>query len=241
MSKVTWLLAALALVGLTSGVPSDAEDEPLTGKTRLINNPPAGATANKLVYLAKDPSVVVGAAGGAGDPQCSGAGGGGAILRVLASGGSGEVTLPLPCGGWTTNAANTRYVYKDPTGATSDTRGEAGSARQGRVQGPADGDRRERRHGARDRDRDAQHPAVLLGIRRHAGEERQQRGDVPPQGRRSPRGLSGAWGLLHRRRVARERDEQFGECMPVLPAHGQPRQLDQRGARYGMQRPGPLR
>src|SRR5262245_50916338 len=118
MSKVTWLLAALALVGLTSGVPSDAEDQALTGKKLLIKNPPAGATANKLVYLAKDPSVVVGAAGGAGDPQCSGAGGGGAILRVLASGGSGEVTLPLPCGGWTTNAANTRYVYKDPTGAT---------------------------------------------------------------------------------------------------------------------------
>jgi hypothetical protein len=118
MSKLTRLLAALALVGVTSGVPSDAADQALSGKKLLIKNPPAGATANKVVYLAKDPSVVVGAAGGAGDPQCSGAGGGGAILRVRASGGSGEVTLPLPCGGWTTNAANTRYVYKDPTGAT---------------------------------------------------------------------------------------------------------------------------
>ena len=118
MPNGTRLLPALGLVGLAFGVASHAADQPLFGKKLLIKNPPAGAAANKFVYAAKDSAVVVGAAGGVADPQCSGAGGGGAILRVLASGGAGEVTIPLPCAGWTTNAKNTRYQYKDRTGAT---------------------------------------------------------------------------------------------------------------------------
>ena len=118
MSKLAPPFVGLALAALTFGDPTHAADQALLGKKLVIKNPPAGTTANKVVYLAKDPAVVVGAAGGAGDPQCSGLNGGGGILRVLASGGAGEVTIPLPCDGWTTNAANTRYRYKDPTGAT---------------------------------------------------------------------------------------------------------------------------
>jgi hypothetical protein len=63
--------------------------------------------------------VTTGVAGGNGDPQCTGQGGGGASsLRILASGGAGDITIPLACTGWTTNGANNLYKYKDTSGAT---------------------------------------------------------------------------------------------------------------------------
>jgi len=96
-----------------------APGEPISGKKLLLKNPPAGTTANKVVLLAKDPAITIGAAGTDGDPQCSGAGGGGtSSLRLTASGDAGDVTISLPCAGWTTNGANSLYKYKDATGAT---------------------------------------------------------------------------------------------------------------------------
>src|SRR5688572_23168128 len=108
------IVAASLLVSTTAF----GADQPLFGKKLLIKNPPAGSSKNKLVHLAKDPNITLGAAGSAGDPQCTGTGGGGGSLRILPSGGAGDVTIPLPCEGWTTNGANTLYKYKDASGAS---------------------------------------------------------------------------------------------------------------------------
>jgi hypothetical protein len=100
-------------------MPALAADQLILGKKLLIKNPPAGVAGNKVVHLGKDPSIVIGPSGGAGDPTCTGAGGGGASsVRIVASGSAGDITIPLPCGGWTTNPANTLYKYKDPTNTT---------------------------------------------------------------------------------------------------------------------------
>jgi hypothetical protein len=127
MPKGTRLLPALGLIGLAVGVPSHAADQPLLGKKLLIKNPPAGAAANKFAYAAKDPAVVVGAAGSAADPQCSGAGGG-AILRVLASGGAGEVTkrntrTPDPCCRSLSVAFRSVFTDRTPTVSVRSTPG----------------------------------------------------------------------------------------------------------------------
>ena len=96
-----------------------AAAEELTGKKLLVKNPPSGAANNKVVHLAKDSSVDVLPAGSAGDPQCTGAGGGGtSSVRFKASGGAGDITIPLPCANWTTNGANTLYKYQDTSGAS---------------------------------------------------------------------------------------------------------------------------
>lgn len=111
--------SALAVTLLVAPHSTGAADQLLSGKKLLIKNPAAGAASNKLVHLAKDVNITIGAAGGAGDPQCAGAGGGGSSsLRVTASGGIGETTIALPCAGWTTNGRNGLYRYEDPTGAT---------------------------------------------------------------------------------------------------------------------------
>jgi hypothetical protein len=89
----------------------------VAGRRLVLRNPSAGA--DSALHLARDAGMTVGNAGGAGDPQCTGAGGGGASsVRITAAGGAGEVLIPLPCAGWTTNATNTRYRYRDPSGAT---------------------------------------------------------------------------------------------------------------------------
>ena len=110
--------ASVLVIGLlvVSAVPSLA-DQLVLGKRLSIRNPPSGA--NRVVHLGRDVSLTVGNAGGTGDPRCSGAGGGGASsLHVVASGGAGDVLIPLPCGGWTSNGANTLYRYRDSSGAT---------------------------------------------------------------------------------------------------------------------------
>ena len=92
-------------------------DQLLLGKRLTITSSPAGT--KRLVHLARDASLVVGNAGGPGDPQCTGAGSGGtSSLRIVASGGGDDVVIPLPCENWTTNSSNTLYRYRDPTGAT---------------------------------------------------------------------------------------------------------------------------
>lgn len=112
------LVLAVAAFQVVSGLALSA-DQLVPGKKLLIKNPPAGAAANKLVHLGKDAGIVVVPAGGTGDPQCSGAGGGGtSSLRVIAAGGAGDVTILLPCDGWTTNRTNTLYKYKDAAGGT---------------------------------------------------------------------------------------------------------------------------
>lgn len=111
--------AGLALVTVllaTSSVYS--ADQLLPGKKLVIRTPAFDASKNKLVHLGKDPSVAIGAAGGTGDPQCSGASGGGGFVRVIPSGGGPELSIQLPCENWTTNPANALYKYSDPSGAT---------------------------------------------------------------------------------------------------------------------------
>jgi len=108
--------AALIACVVLSAVPVLA-DQLLIGKRLSIKNPPGGP--NRVVHLSRDATVIVGNAGGAADPQCSGLGGGGvSSLQIAASGGAGDIVIPLPCGGWTTNASNTLYRYRDSTGAT---------------------------------------------------------------------------------------------------------------------------
>ena len=110
-------LHALAAVLLFS-TTALATDQLLLGRKLLIKTPPSGPLNNRLLLVAKDASITLDAAGSAGDPQCTGAGGGGGSLRIVASGGAGDVTIPLPCVGWTTNGANSLYKYSDKTGAT---------------------------------------------------------------------------------------------------------------------------
>jgi len=110
---VSVLLIAWAVLSV---VPARA-DQLLIGKRLSINNPPTGS--NRVVHLARDVSLTVGNAGGAGDPRCSGSGGGGASsLHIVASGGAGDVVIPLPCAGWSTNVTNTLYRYRDSSGQT---------------------------------------------------------------------------------------------------------------------------
>jgi len=114
-------LLALAVLSTALIGPGAAHgaDRLIFGGKLLIKNPPAGAASNKLIHVGKGPNIAIGAAGSAGDPTCSGAGGGGtSSLRIVTSGGAGEVTIPLPCGGWSTNESNNLYKYKDNTGAT---------------------------------------------------------------------------------------------------------------------------
>src|SRR4030095_6815288 len=94
-------LHALAAVLLFSTTALGA-DQLLLGRKLLIKTPPSGPLNNRMLLVAKDPSITLGAAGSAGDPQCTGAGGGGGSLRIIASGGAGDVTSPLPCAHWTT-------------------------------------------------------------------------------------------------------------------------------------------
>jgi hypothetical protein len=112
--------AIVAILSLLA-VPAFAADQLIVGKKLLIKNPPSGPTGNRVVHLAKDPSITLGAAGGAGDPQCSGAGGGGGAMRIIPSNGGPEMNVALPCENWTTNATNTLYQYKDNTGVSTCT------------------------------------------------------------------------------------------------------------------------
>src|SRR5262245_58922535 len=101
-------LLVIAVAIIVTGTVVNAADQLILGKKLMVKHPSADATKRKMVHLGKDPSISVGAAGTAGDPQCTGAGGGGASsIRIAASGGAGDVTIPLPCGGWTTNGSNT--------------------------------------------------------------------------------------------------------------------------------------
>jgi hypothetical protein len=99
--------ASAVLIGsaLLSAIPAFAE-QLLLGKRLSIRNPPSGT--NCVVHQARDVNLDIGQGGDAADPRCSGAGGGGASsLRIATSGGAGDVIIPLPCAGWTANAANT--------------------------------------------------------------------------------------------------------------------------------------
>lgn len=111
-------LASVVVTGWVALFAAPAlADQLLIGKRLSIRNP--SSADNRLVHLARDVSLVVGNAGGTGDPRCGGAGGGGSSsLRIVASGGAGDVVIPLPCANWTTNAANTLYRYRDASGAT---------------------------------------------------------------------------------------------------------------------------
>jgi hypothetical protein len=111
-------LAPAALIGFLALAATEAvADQLVVGKRLLLRNPSGGA--NQLVHRAGDATLIVGNASGAADPRCSASGGGGASsVRIVAAGGAGDVVIPLPCGGWTSNGSNTVYRYRDATGAT---------------------------------------------------------------------------------------------------------------------------
>ncbi len=111
-STVLALIAGATLFALPA-----LADQLLAGKRLSIRKPSGGV--NRVVHLARDATLIVGNAGTTGDPRCSGAGGGGtSSLRIAASGAAGDVVIPLPCAGWSSNAANTLYRYRDPSGVT---------------------------------------------------------------------------------------------------------------------------
>lgn len=111
------LLAAALPVLLAAGVL--AADHLVPGKKLLLKTPAGRPAANRVVHLGDATGAALGAAGGAGDPRCNAANGGGtSSLRIVASGGAGDVVIPLPCDGWTANGAGTMYRYKDPSGET---------------------------------------------------------------------------------------------------------------------------
>ena len=108
-----WLTfgATVAFTMALSIGTAHATDELLTGKKLLIKNNPGG---NKLVFLSKDPSITIGAAGSTSDPQCAATGGGGG--RVHVQGTSGNFVISLPCAGW--SSSGSLYKYKDSSQAT---------------------------------------------------------------------------------------------------------------------------
>ena len=91
----------------------------LSGKKLLIKNPAGGPSKNKLVFLSKDTTVAA-PSGTAEDPRCAPFGSGtptaGATLRLVGLG--GDVSIDLPCIGWTVNASGSEYSYRDASGNT---------------------------------------------------------------------------------------------------------------------------
>jgi hypothetical protein len=109
--RLTTTLALLLAAG-TSG----AIDRLVAGKKLLLKTPAAGATGNRLVHIGTGSMIAVGAEGSAGDPRCVGAGAGGASSIRIATSAGDDVTIPLPCYGWSLNGAKNAYRYKDANG-----------------------------------------------------------------------------------------------------------------------------
>jgi hypothetical protein len=107
------LTATLAL--LLAAATGDASESLVAGKKLLLKTP-AASTGNRVVHLGTGAMIAVGAEGSAGDPRCVGAGGGGASSLRIATSGGDDVTIPLPCYGWSLNGAKNAYRYKDPGG-----------------------------------------------------------------------------------------------------------------------------
>ena len=109
------LTATLALLLLAAGT-GGATDRLVAGKKLLLKTPAAGATGNRLVHLGTGSMIAVGAEGSAGDPRCVGAGAGGASSIRIATSAGDDVSIPLPCYGWSLNGAKNAYRYKDTSG-----------------------------------------------------------------------------------------------------------------------------
>jgi hypothetical protein len=98
--------AALVLGASYAG----AADQLIVGKKILIKEN-ADTTKNKLVFLAKDPSIAQ-PSGATEDPTV---GGGSLTVEDIETGES--FTIALPAGNWTTNG-NNLFKYKDSSGAS---------------------------------------------------------------------------------------------------------------------------
>jgi len=109
------LAATLALLFLAAG-NGGASESLVAGKKLLLKTPASGVAGNRVVHIGTGAMIAVGVEGGAGDPRCVGAGSGGASSLRIATTGGGDVTLPLPCYGWSLNGAKNAYRYKDPNG-----------------------------------------------------------------------------------------------------------------------------
>lgn len=109
-------LAASTVALLFTASPVSAAEQLIAGKKLLLKSSSTGVS---LTHLAKNPAIEIGTGGDASDPRCSGAAGGGqSSIRLVAAGGDTDVTIPLPCTGWTSDAKNTSYSYRDRSGAT---------------------------------------------------------------------------------------------------------------------------
>jgi hypothetical protein len=97
-------------------VDPECMEAPLPGR-RLVIKDSSVETRKKIVFVAKDPQVVIGAAGSGSDPRCSGAGGGGATLVVSSEASGQSVSIPLPCANWQASGTPAfpgyKYVDKD--------------------------------------------------------------------------------------------------------------------------------
>ena len=119
-SRRTRVVACLAgsIMMLTAGAGTAAT---VSGKRLRITVSTVGKS--KIYFASKDISVDSGNLGSTGDPRCAADGGGGGALRLNDHAGN-DLTIPLPCAGWTnTNGGpgdvyNTDYRYRDPTKAT---------------------------------------------------------------------------------------------------------------------------
>jgi len=109
------LAATLALLLLAAG-NGVASESLVAGKKLLLKTPASGAAGNRVVHIGTGAMITVGVEGGAGDPRCVGAGNGGASSLRIATTGGDDVTIPLPCYGWSLNGAKNAYRYKDPNG-----------------------------------------------------------------------------------------------------------------------------
>jgi hypothetical protein len=109
LKRMTGLAVATALV--LGASYAGAADQLIVGKKLLIKNPPAGATKNKLVFLAKDTSIVQ-PTGPTEDPTV---GGGSLTVEDIETGES--FTIALPAANWTSNG-NNLFKYKDSSGAS---------------------------------------------------------------------------------------------------------------------------
>ena len=109
--------AALVAVCAT---PALAADQKVIGKKLLIKNPGGAPSANnKIVFLAKDPSIAQ-PTGVTQDPRCTpnGSATTGSASASLTVTGSDSFSIPLICNNWTVNGAGNLFKYKDTSGAS---------------------------------------------------------------------------------------------------------------------------
>jgi hypothetical protein len=115
-SDVAITIRTISLSLWQFALPSDNPAFALPGKKLLVKDDDLAATKRKVVFLTKDASIFSGSPGGPADPTCAGSGGGGGALELKGAASAQDVSIPLPCAGWSAigdPVSPKGYQYKD--------------------------------------------------------------------------------------------------------------------------------